>query len=222
MFKLPNIVLFDLDGTIIDNTEIIVKIYKKIAEDLGYHGMDDKTISDLGGKSTFETGRGMGIKDEDLDYVDKYFWIYFQEFCKNLNQTNQKPILLDRMTDLIEYLKKNKIQLGIVTSNERKSAETLLSLVELNSYFDVYVGREDSTKPKPSPEPLFYALSKLGIKKWNKEEIWYIGDTESDMKAAKTANVTSFHIGTKSIRTKPDYKFESSTALYETITLNKK
>ena len=56
----------------------------------------------------------------------------------------------------------------------------------LKSYFKADVAYEDTKKHKPFPEPLILAAKKLKVKP---EETVYIGDSESDMKAAKAAGM---------------------------------
>ncbi|RUM72919.1 MAG: HAD family hydrolase, partial [Sulfurovum sp.] len=49
------------------------------------------------------------------------------------------------------------------------------------------IGRQDVVYPKPHPEPILKALSKLGHVKTDK--CWMVGDTCMDMKAAKAASI---------------------------------
>ncbi len=58
----------------------------------------------------------------------------------------------------------------------------------LMHYFDVLIGREDVVNPKPNPEPIEKALTKLPS---DTNEVWMVGDTCMDMLAAKAANVAS-------------------------------
>ena len=58
----------------------------------------------------------------------------------------------------------------------------------LMTYFDVLVGREDVENPKPHPEPILKALSKLQS---DKSIYWMIGDTPMDILAANAANINS-------------------------------
>ncbi|RUM71176.1 MAG: HAD family hydrolase, partial [Sulfurovum sp.] len=78
--------------------------------------------------------------------------------------------------------------LGVVTTKTAKYSIELLEYMDIMKYFDVLIGREDVTHPKPHPEPIYKALSKLQS---DTTKYWMIGDTPMDMVAAKNANIHS-------------------------------
>ena len=67
-------------------------------------------------------------------------------------------------------------------------------------HFEVLIGREDVENPKPHPEPVYKALSKLQS---DTTKCWMVGDTCMDMHAAKSAGVEAIAVtcgyGTKEI-----------------------
>ena len=52
-------------------------------------------------------------------------------------------------------------------------------------YFEIFIGAGDAHEDKPSDAPLKLAIEESGIKA-EKQDIWFIGDTENDMLCAKT------------------------------------
>ena len=67
--NLPEVILFDLDGTLLDNMETVVEAYHEALIELKYPSKEKKFIASLAGLSTHNTARAMGIRDEDLDKV---------------------------------------------------------------------------------------------------------------------------------------------------------
>jgi len=178
---MDKIILFDLDGTLIDSTKAILEsfamAYKYFGEDVP---ADDLIKAEIGHPldSMFQT---LGVEEEKVwDYVAAYKEHYRQIACA-------KTTLLPMARETV-VLAKSFATLGIVTTKTAKYSVELLEDMGLMEYFDVLIGREDVENPKPHPEPIEKALSKLPC---IANEVWMIGDTCMDMLAAKAANVES-------------------------------
>jgi phosphoglycolate phosphatase len=219
----PEIVLFDMDGTLVDNSDVVADAYYYGMIELGYQPILRDEIKQLFGRSTFETGRGMGLQEKDLPKIDQYFWDYFGSYAKNLNG---KPNVYKAVPEILELFTKNNIRMGICTSNESKSAKILMEKAGLEDYFEVYIGSEDLEERKPSPKPLLLALDRLNYNYLNKqnlsEKIWFVGDTKYDIDAAHNASMLSIGIlhestGKLMISANPDVLVDSIDDLYNTI-----
>jgi len=97
-----------------------------------------------------------------------------------------KTFLLPRAKEAVEYAKTFAI-LAVVTTKTALYSRELLEHMGLLEHFEVLIGREDVTHPKPDPEPILKALSLLPDVTAN---VWMIGDTCMDMHAAKASNVS--------------------------------
>jgi phosphoglycolate phosphatase len=62
-----------------------------------------------------------------------------------------------------------------------------------SAYFGAVVGAGDAAADKPDPAPILLALQRLGFSA--SPEVWYLGDTALDMKAARAAGVTAVLVG---------------------------
>jgi phosphoglycolate phosphatase len=176
---MKKIILFDLDGTLIDSTEAILEsfavAFKTYQEDVP---SDDLIKAQIGHPLDvmFET---LGVEKERVwDYVNAYKMHYRKISCA-------KTVLLPNAREAVE-LAKQHATLAVVTTKTAKYSIELLEHMGLMSYFDVLIGREDVEHPKPHPEPIQKALLKLPTVTDN---IWMIGDTCMDMLSAKRANV---------------------------------
>ena len=216
----PSVILFDMDGTLVDNSDVVADAYYYGMIELGYDPISRGEIRKLFGRSTYETGRGMGIKEEDLMKIDKYFWDYFGTYAEMLEG---KPQVYNSVGAILELLTFYDIKMGICTSNESKSARILMDKAGLRNYFSVYVGSEDLEERKPSPKPLQLALTKLGfenpIQSDLKNEVWFVGDTKYDVEAAHNANLLAIGITQESTATlmisaEPDIIVDSISDLY--------
>ena len=92
-------------------------------------------------------------------------------------------VLMPGVKDVFEFLKDNKIKTGIVTRNCREAVDIILQKHGLD--VGCVITREDAP-PKPSPEPIRFALKKLSLAPQNSI---YVGDFLFDILAGKNAGV---------------------------------
>ncbi len=97
---------------------------------------------------------------------------------------NERALLLE----LHEF----DVKIGVLTNREREFFDHELAVVEGGSWvglFDTVVCGGDTQRRKPSPEPIFKALANIGA--FPSPECWYVGDSTTDVAAAKRAVSTS-------------------------------
>ena len=218
---LPKAVLFDLDGTLLDNTQLIIEAYYTGMVILGYEPKNREFIRSLLGRTTFIIGEGLGLKDEDLSKLDAHFWEYFGKYA--MDET-YFPKVYPGVKDILKLFYRNSIPIGICTSNKATFTKSLIKKVKLDQYVSIYIGEEDVKEKKPSPEPLLLGLERLGLKKskLKDEKFWYIGDSIPDIEAGHNAGFLVFGVPEKdkydSVKEKkPDFLFENMLELYNFV-----
>jgi len=173
------IILFDLDGTLIDSTEAILESFAVAFQTFDDEVPDDELIKAEIGHPLDHMFSTLGIAEDKVwDYVNTYKMHYRKISCA-------KTVLLPDAREAVELASKHAT-LGVVTTKTAKYSIELLEHMGLMGYFEVLIGREDVMNPKPHPEPIEKALSKLPTVT---TEVWMIGDTCMDMLCAKDANV---------------------------------
>jgi phosphoglycolate phosphatase len=94
--------------------------------------------------------------------------------------------------DLLIEMREFAVRLGILTNRDREFFEKELAIVDGGAWVDLFettVCGCDTGKRKPNPEPIFKALENLGAEP--DPDCWYIGDSTTDVIAAKRAGITS-------------------------------
>jgi len=173
------IILFDLDGTLIDSTEAILESFDVAFKTFGTAVPDEASIKAEIGHPLDNMFATLGVEASKVDaHVQAYKRHYQKISCA-------KTVLLPDAREAVE-LASQHAALGVVTTKTGKYSKELLEHMGLMSYFDVLVGREDVEYPKPHPEPILKALSMLQSEK---NIHWMIGDTPMDILAAKAANI---------------------------------
>ncbi len=178
------VILFDLDGTVIDSTEAILDGFRVAFETFGGEVPSDELIKNEIGHTLEDMFLTLGVESSKVDeHVHAYKMHYRVISC-------EKTILLDGAREAIE-LASDFATLGVVTTKTGEYSQILLEHMELMKYFDVLIGREHVTYPKPHAEPILKALMKL---EHDRNNTWMIGDTCMDMIAAKNAEVNSIAV----------------------------
>jgi len=173
------IILFDLDGTLIDSTEAILESFHNSFDVHGYPHADDEDIKALIGHPLDVMYRELGVDEEKVAaFVDTY-----KEHYRKIS--TQKTILLENAREAIEEASKIAT-LGIVTTKTGKYSQVLMEHFGVMDKFDVLIGREDVINPKPHAEPILKALEQLDS---DAKDIWMIGDTSMDLISAKNAGI---------------------------------
>jgi phosphoglycolate phosphatase len=94
--------------------------------------------------------------------------------------------------DLLIEMREFDVRLGVLTNRDREFFELELALVDDGEWvdlFDVTVCGCDTEARKPNPDPIFKALELLGEAPGM--NCWYVGDSTTDVAAAKRAGITS-------------------------------
>jgi phosphoglycolate phosphatase len=178
------IILFDLDGTLIDSTEAILESFHNSFKVHNFQAPSDEAIKALIGYPLDVMYRELGVKESLVwDFVTTY-----KEYYRVIS--TQKTVLLPFAKEAIEEASKIAT-LAIVTTKTGRYSKIIMEYFGVMEYFEVLVGREDVEKPKPDAEPILTALRHL---KSEDKDIWMIGDTKLDLISAKNAGVNAIGV----------------------------
>jgi len=177
--KQENIILFDLDGTLIDSTEAILESFAAAYASCGGKVPEAGMIKAEIGHTLENMFISLGVATSETQrYVKAYKLHYRAISCA-------KTKLLPEAKEAVK-LAHTIARLGIVTTKTGRYSVELLEHMGLMQYFEVLVGLEDVQYPKPDPEPIHKALLQLPEVTG---AVYMIGDTCMDMHAASAASV---------------------------------
>ena len=177
---MDKVILFDLDGTIVDNTNHIMSCLKIAIQKLNIE-FDNHIANNISGKSFSQISSMLNLsKNEEAKLID----YYFQCDTSNINNLS----LIDGMLKLLSKYQKLNFKLGIVTSKIKKTTSILMDHFNLLPYFETIITSSDVNNVKPNPEPLLLACKKLNV--LPSKNICYIGDSLSDIFASINADLT--------------------------------
>jgi len=205
-------IIFDVDGTLLDNTNSIISLFQDIV--IKYLGseksMTKKEVLSLWGPPGDEIFRRIFPPD----IVDKAW----NEFLVKYRESHVKDGFFSRedLNDFRKYIQ----YLAIFTGKSRYTNTISLEELGITDCFDLIYTGSDVENSKPYPDALFHILEDLGLKP---DEVIFIGDSHLDVIAGKAAGVPTAGAkwGTveldKLLQSKPDYVFKTPYEFIEFI-----
>ena len=172
------IVLFDLDGTLIDSGWMILESFRHATRTVLRREIPDEVlVAGVGGTSIYEQMAAI-----DADRVDELVRVY-REHNEPLHDELEA---FDGIEQLLTDFEAEGRRLGIVTAKRRPTAELAFATLGIGGHFDVIVTAESTERRKPHPEPILHALAELGAEPGDAA---FVGDSPFDMGAGKAARV---------------------------------
>jgi len=175
------ILLFDLDGTLIDSKKLISHALNHTLEKFGYRRLTEEEIINTINTPLREIF-AIRAKKEEIPKMREFYRRYYLEECL------PKTKVIPGIPELLKELKENKIKTAVITTRNEKMAEYILEHFNLINYVDTVVGHLDGRKIKPDPEPLFIAIDRL---KGKIDNSIMIGDSPVDIEAGLHARCYS-------------------------------
>ena len=197
-------ILFDLDGTLIDSLADIAASTNYVRGKMGMPNLPAKTIQNYIGDGIHALlERALGALE--LPAIEEALAIwrsYYEIHC--LDRTCLYPGIME----ILQKMFSSGIPLGVVSNKPVIPSEKILRGLGVRNMFLVVVGGDSTSKRKPDPEPLQFAVAQMKI---SSNKVLVIGDSPNDIFGARNAGYQScavlWGIGDeKSVRqARPDY-----------------
>lgn len=180
----PRLVMFDVDGTLVDSQAEILASMQIAFERVGYPMPSRSTVLATVGLSLAEAFQSI-IPDAAPAVISKIATTYKTVYFEN-RIAGARPVLFDGIDRVIRNLaKRDDILLGVATGKSRRGITALFDMYDWHDLF-VTVQVSDDHPSKPNPSMIQSALAETGI---DANLAVMIGDTEFDMQMARAAGV---------------------------------
>ena len=197
--KDTKLVIFDKDGTLVNNekifapwTEKIVKVISdlckfdpiKLYNHLGYNPLK-KTFS---GDSIVARGTNDEIRNAITSFIkmqypnlsNKNSKDFVEKHWVELTFEQDDVIPFGNLIDIFQKLKNDNIKIAVCTSDDRKSTISMLQTLKITDFIDFISCGDDDISSKPSPEPIWNICKNINVLP---SQTIMIGDTISDIQA---------------------------------------
>ena len=184
-------VLFDLDGTLVNSAPDLMHAHNHVMKKYGYNERKLSDIKKLAGrgskvmltKSIHEIAELTGKMKKTDDIVEKMTKEFIDYYSKNIvKETTLKTGALN----FLSWCKKNSISMAVCTNKQEHLSIDLLKKIKIYDFFDYVAGGNTFKHNKPDPKHLTDTIEVIG---GNIKKTIMIGDSETDSKAAKSANI---------------------------------
>jgi len=179
------IVLFDLDGTLVDTAPDLIRAHNHVMKKFGYPS-----------KSIDELRNAVGSGAKAIMAKDNGKWKWFDEKIQNEMADEfisfygknilYESTLLDGVKEFLEWCKNQNISMAVCTNKTEHLAIDLLKKIGIYDFFEYVSGYNTFEYCKPDPRHL---LKTIDILDGDKNKSIMIGDSETDANAAKAAEI---------------------------------
>jgi pyrophosphatase PpaX len=199
------VVLFDLDGTVIDSGGIILASMRHASREvLGRVIADEELMQAVGGPGLEAQMRAL-----DPERVDELVTVY----RAHNEPLHEELVCCAGIEGALERLRAEGRRLGVVTAKRRSTVELAFEHVPLGHMFETIVGGDETERHKPDPQPLLLAAERLDARP---EETAYVGDSPFDIRAAKAAGMGSIAVTWGRIHDRSRLEREEPDAIVDT------
>lgn len=178
------LVIFDLDGTILDTLEDLKESTNAALGAQGYPARTTEEVRNFVGngiRRLIEQAVPSGTSPEQISITLDAFKAHYKEHCAD----HTKPY--DGIVPLLDRLKRDGI-LTAVVSNKADFAVQELCREYFPDVFDFVVGEREGIRRKPYPDSVFEVLRTLQV---TADEAVYVGDSDVDIETARQAGMDS-------------------------------
>ena len=177
--------IFDFDGTIANT---LFDLQDSINEALKMNGFSreytfEETKYLVGSGIRILCTRALNYKEHTLEQEEQVFSDFKKCYEKNqFNKTKPYPHVVETLLKL----KEKGIKLAILSNKKQSNTEEITDYIFPKDLFTKVIGQQEGVPIKPDPTSLNRLISTLGV---SKDEVLYVGDSDSDMMVANNAKV---------------------------------
>lgn len=204
---LPTAVLWDMDGTLIDQTGPIIRCYAEVITTMGYPKPDaDEIRRSMGGPMA--STMGLFVEPERMDEACTAFRKRFPEIMFD------GLIVLPGTLQLIEFFAKKHIPQAIFTNKHGATARAVSEHCGFSKHISVCIGNTDTEWAKPDPQLTNYVLEQINAAA---QGTILIGDSPTDGQTAQNAEIVFYGVCTGAHRIE---ELEAAGAIFACENLN--
>lgn len=184
---LPRLVMFDLDGTLIDSVPDLAAAVDRMLLQMGRPPAGLEAVRHWVGNGAQVLVRRALAGGLDHDTVDDAL---AEEglalFMEAYGQSHDLTVIYPGVRDTLRWLRKRGVEMALITNKPERFVGPLLDQMKIGRYFRWIIGGDTLPQKKPDPAALLFVMKMAGVRP---EQSLFVGDSRSDVLAAKAAGV---------------------------------
>lgn len=187
-----DLVMFDLDGTLVETAPEIMDAVNDTLRHFSMTGVTQQQVSDWIGYGTREL-LIQALADKSASRVDA---VRTNEFLTKIlpiydnfyrQRCGTRSRLYPNVRDTLQILRTQGVKLAVVTNKESRYTQVVLDAHQLTPLFDAVVSGDSLATKKPDPAGVFQCLAQFGVPV---SRALFVGDSSIDVATARSAGVT--------------------------------
>jgi phosphoglycolate phosphatase len=178
ILETSTLVVFDLDGTVVDSTQALLSAHTVAWASLGLQRPPDEEILDLIGLPLVHTMRTLAPKQDPEALAEAYSRAYMETGPRD-----------ERLFDGMAALLARPFRAAVATGKGQRGADRTVEHHGLGDRFEIVLGGNSVPRPKPYPDLLHAIMEATGTK-----DLVMIGDTTYDLEMAHAAGVKAIGV----------------------------
>ncbi len=181
-------IIFDLDGTLIDTIEDIGNSVNAVLEDYGYptYTKDEyKLMVGHGFMNLIKRAMPEGLKEDQYEEGLLKFTYYYDKLYMDTTHP------YEGIYDLLKELNRRGIKIAVNSNKQDDYTKKLIEHCFKGVDFVDVIGSRNNIPNKPDPTSALEIIDKMQLAK---DEVIYIGDSETDIKTGKNANLKTIGV----------------------------
>lgn len=185
--ELPKLVMFDLDGTLIDSVPDLAAAVDVMLRQLGRDPAGDDQVRHWVGNGARVLVRralagGMAHEHIDEGATEQALAMFLEAYAGDHSRSTVYP----GVRALLDQLQADQVPLALVTNKPSRFVPELLADKQLDGYFRWLVGGDTLPVQKPDPAALNWVMQQAAV---SAAQALFVGDSRSDVLAARAAGV---------------------------------
>ncbi|MEE4080703.1 phosphoglycolate phosphatase [Pseudomonas viridiflava] len=185
--QLPKLIMFDLDGTLVDSVPDLAVAVDKMLLELGRPAAGLESVRAWVGNGAPVLVRRALANDIDHSHVDdalaeRGLDIFMEAYA----QKHEFTVVYPGVWETLKWLQKMGVQMALITNKPERFVAPLLDEMKLGRFFRWIVGGDTMPQKKPDPAALFFVMKMAGVPA---SQSLFVGDSRTDVQAAKAAGV---------------------------------
>jgi len=182
---MQKIVIFDMDGTLIDSKKDITISVNHVRE--LHYDLEPLSETFIVEAINKEVRNLPELFYQTQEYMKKDMLAFEAHYAE---QCVKNPYLYEGIQEILDALKSAGAKLSVATNAPTKFAKRMLASLDVQHYFDIIIGADEVSHSKPSPEMIHKILEHYAYDK-TKDKAIMIGDNSKDILSAQNAEIDS-------------------------------
>lgn len=185
--RLPRLVMFDLDGTLIDSVPDLAAAVDRMLLEMDRPPAGVAAVRQwVGNGAPVLVRRALAGNIEHSSVDDREAEHGLDIFMRAYAESHDLTVIYPGVRDTLRWLQEQGVEMALITNKPERFVGPLLDQMQIGPYFRWIIGGDTLPQKKPDPAALLHVMQMAGVQP---EEALFVGDSRSDVQAAKAAGV---------------------------------